>query len=169
MAWAEPDDSQKVAERRGLTGSSSPVTLAKAAEAQLPFSADDVKDKDSPTFVAVEHAAGEPDDLAIARAAKLPRHRPAFGLIGELFYVCEDPLDKATGCFRLVESDIVGDGIKVAQGRFGPNYFSHRDIRVLASACESVRPSSMARSPRVTPWSTASRRWSSSYVFTSTK
>ncbi len=118
MAWAQPDDPQKVAERRGLTGSSSPVTLAKAAEAQLPFSADDVKEKDSPAVVAVEHAAAELDDLAIARAAKLPRHRPAFGLIAEPFYLRVDPLNKATCCFRLVQSDIVGDGIKIAQGRF---------------------------------------------------
>jgi hypothetical protein len=27
---------------------------------------------------------------------------------GELFYVFEDPLDKAAGGFRLVQSDIVG-------------------------------------------------------------
>jgi len=145
-----------------LTGSSSAVTLAKVAWAQLLLTPDDMEDKHLLAIVAVEHAAWRLDDLTVARAAKLPRHRSASGINGELFYVFEDPLDEAACGFRLVEGDIVGDGIKVAQGRFGPNYFSHRDIRALASACESMRPSSMARSPRATPWSTASRRWSSS-------
>jgi hypothetical protein len=100
-------------ERRGLTGSSSAVPLTKVAEAQLSFSADDVKDKYSLAVVAVEYPAGEVDDLAIARAAKLPRHRSAFGVTRELVYVCEDPLDEPTCGLRVVKSDIVGDGIKV--------------------------------------------------------
>jgi hypothetical protein len=79
----------------------------------LSFSADDVKDKYSLAVVAVEHPAGELDDLAIARAAKLPRHRSAFGVTRELVYVCEDPLDEPTCGLRVVKSDIVGDGIKV--------------------------------------------------------
>ena len=97
------------------------VALAKAVRALLPFSSDDVNDKDALAVVAVKHAAGGLDDLAVAMTAKLPRHRPAFGVSGELFHVFEDPLDETACGLRLVEGDIVGDGVKVTQGRFSPN------------------------------------------------
>jgi hypothetical protein len=90
------------------------VTLVEVAGAQLPLSADDMKDKDPLAVVAVEHAAGWFDDLAIASAAKLPWHGPAFGVSSKLFDVFENPLNKAACGLRLVEGDIVSDGIKVA-------------------------------------------------------
>jgi len=86
-----------------LTGSSSAVTLAKVAWAQLLLTPDDMEDKHLLAIVAVEHAAWRLDDLTVARAAKLPQHRSALGISGELFYVFEDPLDEAACGFRLVD------------------------------------------------------------------
>ena len=149
-------DGPKVPAHSGL-GSRSAVTLAKASGAHLHLPANDVKDKDPFAVVAVEHATWRFNDLAIAEAAEFPWHGAAFWMSGKLFHVREDPLYQAPSGFRVIESDVISDGIKIAQGGFGPNYFSHRDIRVLASACESVRPSSMARSPRAMPWNTARR------------
>jgi hypothetical protein len=54
-----------------------------------------VEDKHLLAIVAVEHAAWRLDNLTVARAAKLPRHRPAFGVTGELFHVFEEPLEEA--------------------------------------------------------------------------
>ena len=138
-------------------GSSSAVTLAKASGAHPHLPANDVKDKDPFAVVAVEHATGRFNDLAIAQAAEFPWHGAAFWMSGKLFHVREHPLYQAPSGFRVVESDVIGDGIKIAQGGFGPNYFSHRDIRVLASACVVSAPLSMARSPRAMPWNTARR------------
>lgn len=93
--------------------SSSAVALAQATGAQRPLSPDDVKDEDPLTAIAVEHAAGRLDNLAVTRAAKLPRHRPALRVGGELFHVFEDPLYQTACGVGLVEGDIIGNGIKV--------------------------------------------------------
>lgn len=54
------------------------------------------------------------------------------------------------------------------QAPAGPDYFSHRAIRRLACACDTVRPSSMVLSPRAMPSSRLRRCCSASYVSTST-
>jgi hypothetical protein len=78
------------------------VTLAKAIGAQPPLSTDDVQNINSLAVVAVEHAARRFNDLAIARAAKLSRHRPALRVSAELVHVCKNPLDDLAGGLRLV-------------------------------------------------------------------
>src|SRR6202011_3039418 len=52
---------------------------------RLLLTTDDVEDKHLLAIVPVEHAARRLDDLTVAGAAKLPRHRPTLGMSAELF------------------------------------------------------------------------------------
>lgn len=77
-------------------------------------------------------------------------------------------LHQQLGCFRIIECDVVGNSVRITKRRLGPDYFSHRAIRRLACACDTVRPSSMVLSPRTMPSSRLIRCFSVSCVSTST-
>ena len=69
----------------------------------------------------------------------------------------KDTLDQGTGSGIALYRNVVSDGIKIRQGRLGPNYFSHRAKRTSASAWLTVRPSETAISPRAIPSRTTIR------------
>ena len=52
----------------------------------------------------------------------------------QLRHVIKNTLDQATRSRRVVQSDLVGDRIKVLERRLRPNQLSHRAIRFLAAA-----------------------------------
>ncbi len=68
-------------------------------------------------------------------------------MIDQLIDMMKDTLDQSARRVRILQRNAVCDGIEVAEGRFGTDYFSHRPMRRFASACGTVRPSSIARSP----------------------
>jgi len=79
-------------------------------------------------------------------------------MVGELPHMVEDALHKLTGSTRILKGNVIRNGIEFAESGLGPDYFSHRDMRRLASAWDKVRPSSMAFSPRAIPSSKPMRR-----------
>jgi len=79
-------------------------------------------------------------------------------MIGKLIDVGKYARDEIAGRRCTVECYVVSNAVKIGEGRFGPNYFNHRAMRCLASAWETTRPSSIARSPRAIPSSSAMRR-----------
>jgi len=46
----------------------------------------------------------------------------------------EHLFDQATSSFRVIQSDVIRDGLKIGQGGIGPNYLSHRAMRFLAAS-----------------------------------
>lgn len=88
-----------------------------------------------PRFVAaVKNAARRLYDLAVARLPQLWRPGTALGMPRKLSDVLKHPRDKPARRLRIIKSDVIGNGVKVLDGRFGPDYFNHRAIRLLASA-----------------------------------
>ena len=99
----------------------------------------------------VKHAAWRLNNLSIAPSLEFSRFGTAVGVSRQLPNVQEDTLHQLPGSGGIVERDIVRDRIQIGQGRFCPDYFSHRAMRCLALAWVSVRPSSTAFSPRAMP------------------
>ena len=52
----------------------------------------------------------------------------------KLFDVAKHPPNQLFRRFRIVQRDVVGDGIQIGKRRLGPDYFSHRAKRFLAWA-----------------------------------
>lgn len=75
---------------------------------------------------------------------------------------CEDLLNNGLGRFWLVERNVFSNRIELNQRRIRPDYFSHLRRRFLASACDAVRPSRIACSPRAIPSRTDNLRFISS-------
>lgn len=65
--------------------------------------------------VAIEHAAGWIDDLAIPRPTQLLRPTTTLRMIGELFEVTKDALDQIGCSNRIFECDVVCNSIQVTQ------------------------------------------------------
>ena len=129
---------------------------------QLALSPHHVEDEERFAIASIEDSAGWFDQLPVSPARQLRRRRAAVRKPAELFDAREDTLNERPCGLDIVECDVVGDGIEIAERRFGPNYLSHRAMRVLAFACVTTRFSSTARSPRAMPSSTATLRWSAS-------
>ncbi len=51
---------------------------------------------------------------------------------GKLFNTGKNPLNKPGGGIRFIQCNIVRNAVKVLQCGFGPDYFNHRRMRVLA-------------------------------------
>ncbi len=117
----------------------------------------DVQDDDAAVVFPIENPAGGLDDLPDPQAPQLGEFGPEAGVIGEPLHVLENALDEGPRCSRVFQRDMVGDGVEVLKGGLGPDYFSHRPRRRFASAWETVRPSSRARSPRAMPSSSFRR------------
>lgn len=110
----------------------------------------------------IENTAGGFHNLTVTEAAQLCRLRATLWIIGKLFDVGKYARSEIAGRRRIMECYVVSNAVEIGEGGFGLNYFSHRAMRFLASAWETTRPSSMARSPRAIPSSSAMRRSSAS-------
>ncbi|MDB6036859.1 MAG: hypothetical protein JWM99_700 [Verrucomicrobiales bacterium] len=72
-------------------------------------------------------------------------------MLNKLLDVPEDSLNKTLRRQRIVESDVIRDGVEPLESGSGPDYFSHRAMRFFAPAWVTTRSSSIARSPRSMP------------------
>lgn len=102
-------------------------------------------------FVPVDDPTGWLNDLPVPPAFELRELGTASWMLSELPNVPDDALDEVTCRDGIVQGDVVGYRLEVAQSGLCPDYFSHRDRRRLAWACVTVRPSSSAFSPRAMP------------------
>jgi hypothetical protein len=122
------------------------------------FAPDDMHDMHGVLLVPVDHPTGWLDDLAVAPASELGQLRAAERMGRQLVDMPEHPPHEFARGLWVLQSDVVGDGIEIGERGLRPDHFSHRDIRLFASACGTVRPSSMAFSPRAMPSSKVIRR-----------
>jgi len=79
-------------------------------------------------------------------------------MIGELFHMLKNPLHHPLRRLRIIQRNVVSNGIQIVKRRLGPDYFSHRAMRCVAWVWDRVRPSSTAFSPRAMPSSRLMRR-----------
>lgn len=152
LTWARPENFS-CRERCG------PMS-GEALAPELLLGAHDVKDEHLPAILAIKDAAGWLDDLSIAAAGQFRRARSTGREPPQLFHMFEHALDQRPRRVRVLNGDVVRDGVKIAERRLGPDYFSHRAIRALALLWVTTRPCSMARSPRAMPSRTTTRRCS---------
>lgn len=125
---------------------------------KLLLAAHRVQDMDRLTVIPVENAHGRRHQLTISRSLQFRWKGTHLRVSGEISDVFEDVVDKTPGGIGMFQRDIVGDGVEILERGYRPDYFSHRDMAERASSCETVRPSSMARSPRAIPSRTVIRR-----------
>lgn len=127
-----------------------------------PFAPDYVEDVYPALLVSVDGSARRLDDLPIPPPFELWQFGSAQGMSSQLTHMLNDTVDERSCRGRIVQGDVVGYRLKIAESGFRPDYFSHRDRRCLAWAWLTVRPSSMAFSPRAIPSSSFMRCWRSS-------
>src|SRR5205823_12847480 len=122
-----------------------------------------------PLVMPVENPTGRLDNLSVPPALEFGRLGTALWIACELLDATKHPLNQRLRRFRVIQRDVIGNCLEIAQRRLGPDYFRHRVIRCFAFACDTTRPSSIAFSPRAMPSRRLIRRWSVSYVSTSTR
>jgi hypothetical protein len=44
------------------------------------------------------------------------------------------PLHQTAGCFRILQGNVIREGVEVAQRKLRPNHLNYRAVRFLASA-----------------------------------
>ncbi len=91
-----------------------------------------MKDKDLVTVMVVKDATGWLDNLTVTGPAEFLRLTATLRMLGKLIDVAEYAFDKLCRRGWTFQCNVVGDGIKIAQCRLRPNYFSHRARRFLA-------------------------------------
>lgn len=102
-------------------------------------------------IVPIDDATRRLNNLTIAPSTKLPGLGPTVRMCFELVNVPEGFLNKLSSGGLIFKCGVVRNSIQVCECGFSPNYFNHRAILALAWLFDTVRPSSMARSPRAMP------------------
>jgi len=97
------------------------VTLDKPGLAETHLTARDVKDEDSLAVVAVENATRCLDHLAVTRLPHLRGTGTTLGLLHKLLNVLKNSLNKTACRRRVIESDVIGNGVEVMESRFSPD------------------------------------------------
>lgn len=141
---------------RGLGG----CRFSARGESRLPqraFASHHVHHDHEITLDSIEDAARRFDNLSVARTFDLAGSSAALRVALELFDMPEYALHELCRGGGVFDRDVVGDGVEVCQRRLSPDQPSHRPRRVLASSCDTTRPSANAISPRAMPSSTRMR------------
>jgi hypothetical protein len=81
----------------------------------------DVKDEDSLAVVAVENATRCLDNLAVTRLPHLRGTGTTLGLLHQLLNVLKNSLNKTACRLRVIESDVIGNGVEVMESRLSPD------------------------------------------------
>src|ERR1022692_1656446 len=127
------------------------VAFHQGVTRQAAFASHHIEDIDGIALASIEDPTRRFNDLAIAPAAQFIRLRSAVRMRDQLFDVLEYALNQFPCRGRVVQCNVIGDGVEVVESGLGPDYFSHRAMRFLALAWVSTRPSSTAFSPRAMP------------------
>lgn len=72
------------------------------------------------------------NDLAITGPLELRGLVAALRMGFQLPNMLKDPPDYLRGRLRVLQSDVVSNGVQIRKGWLSPDYFSHRAMRVLA-------------------------------------
>jgi hypothetical protein len=97
------------------------ITLDKPGLAETHLAAHDVKHERSLAVVAVENATRSLDNLAVARLPHLRGTGTALWLLHKLLDVPEDSLNETTRRLRVIESDVIRNGVEVMESGFSPD------------------------------------------------
>lgn len=142
----------------GDTVSLGRISPGQKTPAQFALAPHHMQDEDAPAVISIENPARRLDDLPVAPAAQLRGPGTALRMLGKHGDVTKDGANQPARCLRVVERDMVGNGVEIVERGLGPAYFSHRAMRFAAWAWVNTRPSSTAFSPRAMPSSSAKRR-----------
>jgi hypothetical protein len=85
------------------------------------LTAHDVKDGDSLAVVAGENATRGLDNLAVTRLPHLRRTGTTLGLLHKLLDVLKNSSNKTSRRLRVIESDVIRNGVELMESRFSPN------------------------------------------------
>jgi len=91
-----------------------------------------MQDKDPLAVKGVEDAAKRLHDLPIPRPPELLRPATTLWVINQLLNVAENARDQIQSCERILQGDVVGNSVQVAESRLRPDYFNHGERRALA-------------------------------------
>lgn len=91
-----------------------------------------MQDNDGLAIEAIEHAARWLDDLPVTGPLQLLGPGAALGVVGKLLDVTENAAHELGGGDRILNGNVVGDRIEVADSRLRPDYLNHRASRAFA-------------------------------------
>ena len=111
-----------------------PITLPKLTRPKQPLTSHHVEYPNAFAVRAIKDPAGRLDNLPVSRTTELRWYGSALGVPFQLFDMFEDSLDQTARGLGVVESDIIRDGVQIGQCWLGPDYLSHRAMRLFASA-----------------------------------
>ena len=97
------------------------VTPDKSCLAETHLATHDIEHENSDAIVAVEDAARSLNNLPIARLPHLRRSGTALWLFHKLLDVLKNSLNKTPRRLRVIESDVISDGVEVMESRFSPD------------------------------------------------
>ena len=97
------------------------ITLDKSSLAETHLAAHDVEDENSDTIVTVEGTTGSLNNLPITRLSHLWWAGTTLRLLHKLLDMLENSLNKTPRRLRVIESDVIGDSVKVTESRFSPD------------------------------------------------
>ena len=91
-----------------------------------------MQDKDLASIIAIEDPARRLHNLAVTGAPQLLRPATTLWMVSQLLYMTKDAPNELGSSNRIFQCDVVGNGVKIRQGRLGPDYFSHLASLALA-------------------------------------
>ena len=110
------------------------TACSKNGRPEQAFAPHNMQYKNARTLFPIKNSARWLDDLSVPPALEFLWFGTTLRMISKLTHMSKHALDQNFRRVRIVQGDVVGDCIKVAKRRIGPNYFSHRFMRFLACA-----------------------------------
>ena len=113
-------------------GLSESIPLDEIDIPKLALAAQDIKDVDGSLLVSIKDPKWRDHEMTIEGAFEVRGNRSAFGVGFELIDPMKNSPRQPGGSLRLVQGNIIGNGIEILERWLRPNYLSHRDILFLA-------------------------------------
>ncbi len=93
-----------------------------------------MEDNNAPAVITIENPTRRLDNLPVTPPAKFLRLGAAFRVFHKHGNMPKDSLDQPARRLRIIECDVVGNGIEIVERGLRPDYFSHRAMRFFACA-----------------------------------
>ena len=101
------------------------VAVPKQVRTKLPLLSHDIEDHNPLLILTIKNTTRRNHDLPVYRIRKLWRNPPGLGKIFQSLGLVKDFLNQMTCGGRIVQSNVLGDGVQFLKGRLSPDYFSH--------------------------------------------
>ena len=94
----------------------------------------DAQDVDLLPVMSVENSTWRLDNLSIPPSLEFARFGTALGISSKVLDAPEYAPDESLCRIRIVEGNVISDGVEIGERGFRPDYLSHRAIRCFALA-----------------------------------